>query len=98
MKTSPKRSYSVIENERCGLVFAKTGSIISGTEVSVCSLFETVPYNRMQYMQAFFVRFPRFFFLSVYTCTDHLDGAGSALVPRFCLNGAKNVCAFFGKT
>ena len=31
MKTSPKRSYSVIENERFGLVFAKTGSIISGT-------------------------------------------------------------------
>ncbi len=32
MKTSPKRSYSVIENERFGLVFAKTGSIISGTD------------------------------------------------------------------
>ncbi len=31
MKTSPKRSYLVIENERFGLVFAKTGSIISGT-------------------------------------------------------------------
>jgi hypothetical protein len=31
VKTSPKRSYSVIENERFGLVFAKTGSIISGT-------------------------------------------------------------------
>ncbi len=31
MKTSPKRSYSVIENERIGLVFAKTVSIISGT-------------------------------------------------------------------
>jgi hypothetical protein len=30
-KTSPKRSFSVIENERFGLVFAKTGSIISGT-------------------------------------------------------------------
>jgi hypothetical protein len=28
---SPIRSYSVIENERFGLVFAKTGSIISGT-------------------------------------------------------------------
>ncbi len=27
----PKRSYSVIENERFGLVFTKTGSIISGT-------------------------------------------------------------------
>jgi hypothetical protein len=31
VKTSPKCSYSVIENERFGLVFAKTGSIISGT-------------------------------------------------------------------
>jgi hypothetical protein len=31
VKTSPKRSYSVIENERFELVFAKTGSIISGT-------------------------------------------------------------------
>ncbi len=30
MKTSPKRSYSVIENERSGLVFAKTRSIILG--------------------------------------------------------------------
>ncbi len=32
-KTSPKRSFSVIENERIGLVFAKTGSINSGTGV-----------------------------------------------------------------
>ncbi len=31
MKTSPKRSYSVIENERFGFVFVKTVSIISGT-------------------------------------------------------------------
>jgi hypothetical protein len=30
-KTSPKRSFSVIQNERFGLVFVKTGSIISGT-------------------------------------------------------------------
>jgi hypothetical protein len=30
-KTSPRRSFSVIENERFGLVFAKTGSINSGT-------------------------------------------------------------------
>jgi hypothetical protein len=29
-KTSPKRSFSVMQNERFGLVFAKTGSIISG--------------------------------------------------------------------
>jgi hypothetical protein len=34
-KTSPKRSSSVIQNERFGHVFAKTGSIISGTGVEV---------------------------------------------------------------
>jgi hypothetical protein len=34
VKTSPKRSYSVIENERFGLVFAKTVSIISGTDLA----------------------------------------------------------------
>ncbi len=33
-KTSPIRSFSVIQNERFGLVFAKTGSIISDTELS----------------------------------------------------------------
>jgi hypothetical protein len=32
-KKSRKRSFSVIENEPFGLVFAKTGSIDSGTEV-----------------------------------------------------------------
>ena len=32
-KASPKRSFSVIENERFGLVFAKTGSINAGTGV-----------------------------------------------------------------
>ncbi len=31
-KTSPKRSFSVIENKHFGLVFTKTGSINSGTE------------------------------------------------------------------
>ncbi len=30
-KTSPKRSFSMSENERFGLVFAKSGSINSGT-------------------------------------------------------------------
>ncbi len=30
-KTSPKCSFSVIENVRFGLVYAKTGSINSGT-------------------------------------------------------------------
>ncbi len=34
-KTSPKRSFSLIQNERFGLVFAKTGSIISGTDLSL---------------------------------------------------------------
>ncbi len=34
VKTSPIRSFLVIENERFGLVFAKTGSINSGTEFS----------------------------------------------------------------
>jgi hypothetical protein len=31
VKTSPKCSFSVMENERFGLVFTKTGSINSGT-------------------------------------------------------------------
>jgi hypothetical protein len=31
VKTSPKRLFSIIENERIGLAFKKTGSIISGT-------------------------------------------------------------------
>ncbi len=30
-ETSPKRSFSLTENERFGLVFAKTGSVNSGT-------------------------------------------------------------------
>ncbi len=30
-KTSPKRSFSMTEKERFGLLFANTGSIISGT-------------------------------------------------------------------
>ncbi len=34
-KTSPIRSFSVRQNERFGLVFAKTGSINSGTSVSI---------------------------------------------------------------
>jgi hypothetical protein len=32
-KTSPKRLFSMTENERFGLVFAKTGSINSGTGI-----------------------------------------------------------------
>ncbi len=42
MKTSPKRSYSVIENERFGLVFAKTVSIISGTGLTANAPVATV--------------------------------------------------------
>ena len=34
-KTSQKRSFSVIQNERFGLVFVKTGYIISGTELAL---------------------------------------------------------------
>ncbi len=34
-KTSPKRSFSVIQNERFGLVFAKTGSIILGIGIKL---------------------------------------------------------------
>ncbi len=34
-KTIPKRSFSVIQNERFGLVFTKTGSINSGTELTI---------------------------------------------------------------
>jgi hypothetical protein len=35
VKTSPKRSFSMIENERFGLVSAKTGSINLGTAVHI---------------------------------------------------------------
>ena len=37
-KTSPKRSFSVIENKHYGIVFEKTGSIISGTGAAKASL------------------------------------------------------------
>ncbi len=42
-KTSPKRSFSVIQNERFGLVFAKTGSTILGT-VLYTTLYYTINY------------------------------------------------------
>jgi hypothetical protein len=35
VETSPERSFSLIKSERIGLVFAKTGSINSGTGESV---------------------------------------------------------------
>jgi hypothetical protein len=40
-KTSTKRSFSVIENERFGIVFAKTGSIISDTVLFVMNFLLT---------------------------------------------------------
>jgi hypothetical protein len=46
-KTSPKRSFSVIQNKRFGLVFAKTGSIISGTGVK-CN--HSAPQSRQSAM------------------------------------------------
>jgi hypothetical protein len=41
-KTNTKRSFSVILNERFGLVFAKTGSINSGTGAMVVFIFRNV--------------------------------------------------------
>jgi hypothetical protein len=44
VKTSRKRSFSMTENERLGLVFAKTGSINSGTslaDVHLCTFDST---------------------------------------------------------
>jgi hypothetical protein len=34
-ETSPKRSFSMTENARFGLVFAKTGSVTSGTGCNI---------------------------------------------------------------
>ncbi len=47
-KTSPKRSFSVIENEPFGLVFAKTGFINSVTGQYWCffSFFEIVDASK----------------------------------------------------
>jgi hypothetical protein len=39
-KTSPKRSFSMTENDRFGLVFAKTGSVNSGTDLPGLLSFE----------------------------------------------------------
>jgi hypothetical protein len=44
-KTSRKRSFSITENERFGLVFAKTGSINSGTEGCRASNFIQTHYQ-----------------------------------------------------
>jgi len=46
-ETSPKRTFSIMENERFGLVFAKTGSINSGTDETVdMSSFHEIYSNR----------------------------------------------------
>jgi hypothetical protein len=37
-KTHPKRSFSIIEHERLRLLFAKTGSINSGTDMGKMSI------------------------------------------------------------
>jgi hypothetical protein len=49
-KTSPKRSFSVIQNERFELVFVKTGSINSGTEKKSIRVNESTEQE---------IRFPR---------------------------------------
>jgi hypothetical protein len=50
-KTSPKRSVSVIQNGRFGLAFAKTGSIISATDVENL-LSDSVPRAQKKETQA----------------------------------------------
>ncbi len=46
LETSSKRSFSVIENDRFGLVFRKTGSINSGT----VDLNKQIEFLRVQYV------------------------------------------------
>ncbi len=49
-KTSPKRGFSMSENERFGLVFAKTGSINSGTvECTQCCMYEHTSHYSTQH-------------------------------------------------
>ncbi len=55
-KTRPKRSFSVIQNEGCGLIFAKTGSIISGTGqaqklISGKSFLQTITLKKQTFTQ-----------------------------------------------
>ncbi len=50
VKTSPKRSFSVVQNERFELVFVKTGSIISGTggvRFQIISLYLQLPISSL---------------------------------------------------
>ncbi len=48
-KTSPKLAFSMTDNERFGLVLAKTGSINSSTESLLFShLFANVPESRLR--------------------------------------------------
>jgi hypothetical protein len=51
-KISPKRSLSVIKNERVGLVFAKTGSIILGTEEMSQTLLIKKKQGNLDYAHA----------------------------------------------
>ncbi len=51
MKTSPKRSISMTENEHFGLVFKKAGSVISGTEEKAVS--RICPSKTRRNMQTF---------------------------------------------
>jgi hypothetical protein len=58
MKTSPKRSFSVIQNERFGLGFVKTRSKISGTVIFVVfSLFYPFPplFSSFPLLFSFFI-------------------------------------------
>ncbi len=48
VKTSPKRSFLVIENARFGLVLTKTGSINSGTGVDVVKKCKKVTFAVFQ--------------------------------------------------
>jgi len=49
VKTSPKRSNSVLENKRFRLVFAKTGSIISGTGMGSETVIKSQKFSQTKY-------------------------------------------------
>ncbi len=52
-KTRPKRSFSVMQNEHFGLVFAKTGSINSGTVVSYFhGMFDNIKQEKSRFVYA----------------------------------------------
>ncbi len=77
MKTSPKRSYSVIENERFGLVFTKTRSIISGTgKKNIHALFIQSDLTKSLYVTNNDVIKPRegAWFMKTYSTADVRPG------------------------